>query len=303
MIYGKFAYVYDKLMSDIDYSEWADYIVGIFEKYGLKPELITDLGCGTGSFCIEMANRGFDMIGIDSSPDMLNCATLKAKKIAEEIQPRGGDSQQPGEEMQMHSGKDIRKPDGRDILWLNQDMTDFELYGTVDAIVCLVDSINHITRQTHLERMFKLVYNYLNPGGLFIFDVNSPYKLEKILGNKVFYSVEDEVAYIWQNSYNAKSAVCRFDLTFFIKECKKFCESCESCEPSEPSEHCGLCDQFDERYERFDEVIHEKAYSSEQLESILKVSGLEFLDSFGDLSYRKPGPRSERIFYISRKGM
>ncbi|MDD4493210.1 MAG: class I SAM-dependent methyltransferase [Eubacteriales bacterium] len=264
-MYGKFAYVYDKLMSDINYSDWADYIVRIFEKFDLKPELIADLGCGTGSLCIEMAKQGYDMIGIDSSPDMLNCATVKAKKITADIQ--------------MHAGKNIQKQTGNDILWLNQDMTDFELYGTVDAIVCLMDSINHITRQTQLERMFKLVKNYLNPGGLFIFDVNSPYKLEKILGNNVFYSVEDEVAYIWQNSYNAKSAVCRFDLTFFVKK---------------PDE--GF-------FERFDEIHHEKAYTFEFLESMLKASGLEFLNSFNDLSFRKPGPKSERIFYISRKGM
>jgi cyclopropane fatty-acyl-phospholipid synthase-like methyltransferase len=243
-------------MSDIDYSKWADYVISIFDRYGIKPKLIADLGCGTGSFCIEMARRGYDMIGIDSSPDMLNCAMDKAKQCG--------------------------MPTEKDILWLNQDMTEFELYGTVDAIVCLMDSVNHITKQKNLEKMFKLVKNYLNPGGVFIFDVNSPYKLSNILGDNVFYSVDDDITYIWQNSYNSKTGICRFDLTFFIRKC----------------EH-NISNEY---YERFDEVHYEKAYTTEILKNLIEASGLILIGSFNELSFRKPNAHSQRLFFVSRKG-
>jgi 2-polyprenyl-3-methyl-5-hydroxy-6-metoxy-1,4-benzoquinol methylase len=143
-------------MKDIDYSQWADYIEQIFRRNGVSPSLAADLGCGTGSFCMEMAKRGYEMIGIDLSAEMLSCARQKALEA------------------------------GADILYLNQDMTEFELYGTVDAITCLMDSVNYVTYKSDLKRLFRLVNNYLNPGGLFVFDINSPYKIENILGTNVF---------------------------------------------------------------------------------------------------------------------
>jgi len=112
-------------MYDVNYKKWADYIEEIFKINGVKPSLIADLGCGTGSFCIEMDKRGYDMIGIDLSPDMLDCAK--------------------------------KKSEGRDILYLNQDMSNFELYGTVDAIVCLMDSINYLLYVKDVKRLVKLV--------------------------------------------------------------------------------------------------------------------------------------------------
>ena len=117
-----------------------------------------------------------------------------------------------------------------DVLLLNQDMAAFELYGTVDVIVSLVDSVNYITDKRDLKRMFRLVNNYLNPGGLFIFDINSSYKFENILADNVFYDVEDDISYIWQNNFNRKTRVCEFDLTFFVQQ--------------------------KELYQRFDEVHH-----------------------------------------------
>lgn len=244
-IYSNFAYYYDALMKDIDYGKWADYTIELFRRFGCVPSLVLDLGCGTGSFCIEMSKRGYEMIGIDLSPDMLSCARSKSIES------------------------------NADILFLNQDMRIFELYGTVDAIVCLMDSMNYITRKRDAEKVLRLVNNYLNPGGVFIFDVNSQYKFENILANDVFYSVEEDISYIWQNSYDRTRKLCRFDLTFFAKSGKQ--------------------------YERFDETHYERAFSVDELKSLIEASGLELCGVFGEFGFRFPGKRSERIFFVCRK--
>jgi SAM-dependent methyltransferase len=235
-------------MFDINYPEWVDYIETIFKNYDIQPELIADLGCGTGSFCLEMAGRGYNMIGIDISTEMLSRAMLKLES----------------------QGVEREK-----VLFLNQDMSRFELFGTVDAIVSLLDSINYITDKNDLKRMISLVENYLNPGGLFIFDVNSVYKFEKIFSNNVFYSIDDKITYIWENTYDMKTKLCKFDLTFFI---------CQN-----------------EYYKRFDEVHFERAYSIEELSEIVEDSGLELLKVYEGLSFCKPSINSERLFFICKK--
>lgn len=245
VIYSNFAYFYDRLMRDVDYPAWADYIERLFALHGGKPSLVLDLGCGTGSFCEEMAARGYDMIGIDRSSDMLACARAKS------------------------AGS------GAEILYLQQDMTGFELYGTVDAVVCLMDSINYLTKDKQVQKVFRLVRNYLNPGGLFVFDINSAYKLRHTLGNQVFYSIEEEISYIWQNSYNPKSGVCRFDLTFFARE--------------------------GELYARFDEEHRERAYSIPQIKKMLKQADLELCAVYGAFGFKQPASRCERIFFVCRR--
>jgi len=245
MIYKDFAFYYDLLMKDVDYSQWADYIVEIFKRRKISPELIADLGCGTGSFCIEMAKRGYDMIGIDMSDEMLSCAKQKAVE------------------------------NGLDILFLNQDMISFELYGTVDAITCLMDSVNYVLYKRDLKRLFKLAMNYLNPGGLFIFDINSPYKFENIFASNVFCETGSEVSYIWQNYYDRSSRICHFDLTFFAKE--------------------------NELYRRFDEVHYERAYDPEEILEMLNEAGFGKRSVYGEFSFKKPSPKCERIFFVAQK--
>lgn len=244
-IYGNFAAIYDRLMNDVDYSQWADYIQEIFRINSAKPAIVLDLGCGTGSFCNKMASRGYDMIGVDLSVDMLSVASSKARK------------------------EDL------DILYLNQDMTRFELYGTVDAIVCLMDSINYVTDKRGIKRLFKLVENYLNPGGLFIFDINSSYKIKNILGNNTFYSVEDDIAYIWENRYDEKKKICTFDLTFFVRE-KGF-------------------------YNRYDEIHYERAYSIDELKEMVINSGMDMLSVYDGFNFSEVNKNSERIFFVCRK--
>lgn len=246
-MYNNFAYIYDRLMYDIDYSKWADYIEEIFAANSLRPHLILDLGCGTGNLTIEMAKRGYDIIGVDISPEMLSCAQSKSADA------------------------------GLDILFLNQDMSEFELYGTVDAVVCLMDSVNYVTKKNMLKRAFKLVNNYLNPGGMFIFDINSTYKLQHILGNNTFHDIGDEVSYIWENSYDHKSKLCEFDLTFFVKE--------------------------GEHYNKYDEIHYERAYSRKELISIIKEAGLQLVATYDDLKLTAPHSRSRRIFFACKKAI
>lgn len=241
-MYTNFAYIYDELTNDIDYSRWADYIEKLFKRYRVKPSLILDLGCGTGSFAVEMASRGYEMIGIDSSPDMLACARNKSES------------------------KNL------DVLFINQDMVDFELYGTVDAVVCLLDSINYVTSKRDVTRVFKLVRNYLNPGGLFIFDINTPYKFEHVLSENVFYEVRDDLAFIWENRYDKRRKLCEFDLTFFIKR--------------------------GEYFQRHDEIHVERAYSLDEIGEMAERAGLKLKGMFDDLSMRPPIEKSKRVFFV-----
>ncbi len=230
---------------DIDYVKWADYVEKIIQKNKVKASMILELGCGTGSFGIEMAKRGYEMICLDLSSDMLDRASEKAAEA------------------------------GTDILFLNQDMSSFELYGTVDVIVCLLDSFNYLIKPSQAQKMLKLVHNYLNPGGLFIFDVNTEYKFENILCDNLFYEIGDDITYIWENEYDPKSKKARFDLTFFVRE--------------------------GQIYRRFDETHYERAYNHEEITQLIEKSSLQFVAVYNHLTLRKPSETSERSFYICRK--
>ena len=245
-MYGGFARLYDGLMADVPYEKWVDYYFDIFRRFGCKTNLGLDLGCGTGSVALELARRGCDMIGADISAEMLAVAREKAAR------------------------------EGLNVLLLNQDMAEFELYGTVDFIVSSLDCINYITDKNRLKRVFKLVNNYLEPDGLFVFDVNTEYKLSAILGDNAFVGGGDEVFYTWQNSYDRRSRTCDFYLSFFEKGA-------------------------DGRYSRFDELHAERAYSEEELRSMLAAAGLKLEGVFHELTFQKPKKTSERLFFVARE--
>lgn len=246
-MYNDFAAVYDKLQ-DINYAEFVNYYEKIFERLGKKPELVLDLACGTGNITIPMAERGYDMIGIDLSCEMLNFAREKAMEK------------------------------GQSILFLNQDMTAFELYGTVDAIVCALDGINYLTKEGDLEKLFKLAENYLNPGGIMIFDINSEYKLSKILGNNTFVSEEDGIYYVWRNEYSEKTRICEFELNFFVEN-------------------------EDGAYDRFDEFQEEKAYRIDEISSAVETSGLVLEGCYKPFGFTTASDTDERIFFVISKKM
>lgn len=249
MIYDLLAPFYDKFNGDINYSDWADFIEKIIEReYRMgRPELVLDLGCGTGSMTLELAKRGYDMTGIDYSSEMLDIARDRC-------------------ENEGFNGK---------ILWLLQDMREFELYGTVDVAVCCLDGINHLTTKKDLDKTLKLVHNYLIPDGLFIFDVNGKYKFENVYGDQT-YAMENEGAVcVWQNYYNKKNGLCDFYITLFEED-------------------------DDGRYVRYDEAQREKMYTLKMIKNALTGASLEFVGAYSDFDFTEGGDGNERIYIVAR---
>lgn len=241
--YMNFADVYDTLTDDVEYLRRADYVQSLINRhFSGRAELLCDLGCGTGTMCEILSRRGYDCIGIDSSPSMLNIA----------------------------AGKNA---DGK-VLYLNQDMTEFELYGTVDVIISLLDSVNYITDDGGIDSLFNLAANYLNPGGVFIFDVNTRYKFENILADNTYVYDKDGIFYTWENCY--EDEYLDIYLNFFVK-------------------HSG------ETYRRFSEHHVQRYYSSDCLSSAAKRHGLSVLGIYGDLSQSAPKDNEERIFFVVGK--
>ncbi len=240
-MYGGFAKIYDRLQ-DIDYSSFADFYEALFDKYKIKPSLVLDLACGNGNITVLMAKRGYDMTGVDISTEMLEIASEKARE------------------------------NNCDILFLNQDMTEFELYGTVDAVICSLDSINYLTDEESLLKVFKLVKNYLNPDGIFVFDINSEYKLKGVLSNNTYVYDEDDTFCVWDISFNEERQVSEFYIDFFTKT-------------------------NDGKYIRESEYQEERMYSEEEIIATAEKSGLKLLDILGDRSMSSPSEKEERIFF------
>ena len=193
--YTALADCYDRLMKGADYSAWADRITEILGEYGIEPgALMREFGCGTGAMTVELSKRGWDMTALDLSPDMLMAAREKIAAAKE------------------------KDPSLGDILLLCQDMRSFELYGTMAAVVCVLDGINYLTETRDLRACFKTVMNYLDPGGVFIFDVNTPYKFKEIFGQREMILEDDGVFCGWKNNFDRENLICEFDLTIFKQE-------------------------------------------------------------------------------------
>ena len=247
--YEAIARVYDKLNAEIDYGAWADFLEKCFERFlSRKPEIVLDLACGTGRMTRELAVRGYDMIGVDGSAEMLSEA--------------------------MYSY------DREGILYLLQDMREFELYGTVGATVCCLDSINYLLTEDDLRATFATVHNYLDPDGLFVFDVNSPHKFGNIYGDNA-YILEDEdgegraVFCGWQNSFDGQSGISDFYLSIFEED-------------------------GDGAYVRSDEHQRERCYSLETLKECLEKTGMEFLGAFSDFEFGEIKDTDERWYIVAR---
>lgn len=246
MIYDLLAPFYDSINADIDYKAWADFFEKIFDKESkARPELVLDLGCGTGKMTLELASRGYDMTGIDLSTEMLDVA----RGIAEEA--------------------------GHDILWLAQDMREFELYGTVDAAVSCLDCINHLTKPSDVKKTFDLVHNYLIPDGIFIFDINGKAKFENVYADRSYVMEEDGGVCIWQNYYDKKTKLCDFYITLFEET-------------------------PDGRYERYDEEETERMFTLSDMKKMLSASGLEFIGAYSDFNFTEADDSSERIYIAAR---
>lgn len=245
-IYTGFSMVYDQLMDNVPYEDWCVYLTGLLRDYGCREGLVLELGCGTGALTRLLAQAGYDMIGLDSSPDMLSIAR---ERQAEE---------------------------GTEILYLQQDMREFELYGTVAAVVSLCDSMNYITEYKELVQVFRLVNNYLDPGGYFIFDLNTPYKYRELLADNTFAENREDCSFIWENTYDDETELNEYALTLFVRG-------------------------EDGRYERFEEFHYQKAYAIETVEKAAAEAGMEFIAVYDAFTREEPSDTGERVYVILKE--
>lgn len=244
--YTGFAEVYDLFMDGVPYEEWAGRIVENLKEYGIEEGLVLDLGCGTGSMTELLAEAGYDMIGVDVSEEMLELADEK------------------------------KRESGHDILYLLQDMREFELYGTVRAIVSVCDSLNYIMEEEELRKVFRLAHNYLDPDGILLFDMNTVYKYENILGENVIAENRQEGSFIWENYYEPAERLNEYDLTLYVRE-------------------------KDGRYSRYEETHFQRAYETETVIRLLQETGFrveKLLDAETGTELRT---ETERIFLAARK--
>ena len=231
--YGVFAEFYDRLTTDVAYGPWADYLLSLFEKHGRgRPETLLDLACGSGSLSLELASRGVDVIGVDGSEDMLSLAMAKAAR---------GDLE---------------------LMFLEQDMRELDLFGTVSGAVCLLDSLNHITNTAGLAEVFRRLGLFIEPGGLLVFDANTPYKHREILGDNAFVFEEEDFLCVWRNRFIGRTCEVEMTLDFFAEE-------------------GGL-------YERMTDVVRERAYSLSTWERLLKEADFELLAVYGERTEEPP---------------
>lgn len=286
-VYGDFAYVYDELMDNTPYEEWCERIVQLIEKFGVsRPQresglsegkvsdlqeedasddsleadiarneklilasernLVVDLGCGTGTLTQMLYQKGYDMIGVDNSGEMLSVAMEKREKSGDEI------------------------------LYLQQDMRELELYSTVGTVVSVCDSVNYILEEDELLDIFKLVNNYLYPGGIFIFDFNTVYKYEQVIGDTTIAENREDCSFIWENYYHPEEEINEYDLTVFVQE-------------------------EGDRFRRFTETHYQRGYTAEQMTALVEEAGMKVLlikDSDTD------GPvteKSQRIYLVAKE--
>ncbi len=243
--YTAIAGFYDEMNPDADYKKYAAFADRAIRKYSRGAEIVLDAACGTGKMIIELSRLGYDLIGSDISYDMLSEAMINTAN--EGIHP----------------------------LLLNQDIRELDLYGTVDAAVCCFDSLNYLIGDGDLEKCFKSIHLFMMPDGIFVFDMNTPYKFENVYGDNDYILESDGALCAWSNSYDKESGICEFSLSFFREE-------------------------EDGRYSRSDEVQHERSYSLDHVKSALAISGFELIEISSDLDGAECNEKTERWYFVCR---
>lgn len=243
--YSVFAQYYDELTGNVEYPKRADYLLELLELLGHKPGLTLDLACGTGSLTLELFRRGVDVYGVDASVEMLSEAREKCADA------------------------------GADILFLCQKMQSLDLYGTVNTVICTLDSLNHLHSREELQQTFDKVSFFMDPGGWFLFDMNTPYKHKKVLGDNTFVYDMEDVYCVWQNRYTAHMHKVDIQLDFFEREGRI--------------------------YRRSSEHFSELAYSQEEISDMLTKAGFEKPVVYDEMSFSPPRPDSQRLIYAARK--
>lgn len=266
--YTDFADVYDIFMDDTPYEEWADFLAGLIEQYGVsKPSkekkresgceseqilasernLVLDLGCGTGTLTELLAGKGYDMIGIDLSQEMLNIALEKREKS------------------------------GSSVLYLCQDMRELDLYSTVGTVLSVCDSVNYLLEDEEVVTTFSLVNNYLYPGGVFIFDFNTVYKYEQVIGDDTIAENRESCSFIWENYYHPEQHINEYDLTIFTRAGEE------------------------ELYRRFTETHFQRGYTPEEMIRFVELAGMKVELLLDADTHKAPTKTSERIYMIARE--
>ena len=286
--YTSFAYVYDTFMDNVPYGEWARHIREKLCEHGVTDGIVLDLGCGTGTMTERLAGYGYDMIGVDNSEEMLELAMEK------------------------------KTESGYDILYLLQDMRGFELYGTVRAVVSVCDSVNYITEPDELEEVFRLVNNYLDPKGIFLFDFNTVHKYRDVIGDSTIAEDRGVCSFIWDNRYYEKEQINEYDLTLFIAEDFNPMENAYVSERTADSEDALLSEEgagdledtmFSEEeggengslYRRYTETHYKRGYTLAEIQELLERAGLVFIEAYDADTKETPNDMSERICVIARE--
>ena len=243
--YTDFASVYDTFMDETPYEEWCEFLVEKLEEYKVPKGLVLDLGCGTGTLTEMLSEKGYDMIGVDNSAQMLSIAMEKQEQS------------------------------GENILYLMQDMREIELYGTVGAVISVCDSLNYLLEEEDLVETFRLVNNYLDPKGIFIFDFNTVYKYSQVIGDTTIAENREECSFIWENYYHEEEEINEYDLTIFVKE--------------------------EELFRKFQENHFQRGYRLEQMKKALSKAGMEFVTAMDADTHEEVTAQSERIYCIAKE--
>lgn len=242
--YTSFAEVYDVFMDNIPYEEWSAYIIALLREYHIEDGIVADLGCGTGAMTRRLAAAGYDMIGIDASIEMLDVARTYETDST--------------------------------ILYLMQDMREFELYGTVAAIVSVCDCINYITEPEELLQVFRLVNNYLDPKGIFMFDFHPERYYREALADNTFAEDREDMSFIWENEYDADTHLNIYDLSIFVKN-------------------------SDQRYSKFQETHYQRGYTLSEMQALIAASGMELVAAYDAFTRQPAEEDSQRIFMLVRE--
>lgn len=243
--YNALAGCYDQMTQDVNYAAWADFLEKLFARGAIPVRTVLDLACGTGTMSFLLAQRGYEMIGVDFSPEML--AQAAEKQVEGEAIPP---------------------------IFLCQPMDKLDLYGTVDACVCLLDSVNHVTRLDKLRQAFRRVWLFLEPGGTFLFDVHTPEHLMGLDGGMFLDETEDDYC-VWRTDFDRRRKVCTYVMDVFHRE--------------------------QDVWFRETEVHQERAYPLQELTAYLEEAGFVAIRQYGNLKLRKPGAGEERVFFTARK--
>ena len=246
--YGRFADLYDRLMDDVDYDLWTDSVCTLFGAYGEDGGIrtVTDCACGTGALTVRLAERGYRMTGIDLSGDMLRLAQEKARSR------------------------------GLSVPFVQMDIASFRTHRKADAVICCCDGVNYLTEEAQVRSFFRSANENLRDGGLLLFDLSTPYKLEHVLGCSTMGEDRKECTYLWENIYDPESGLLEMRLHFFIPDGKG-------------------------TYTRFDETHIQRSYSPEETEKLLNGAGFLLLEAKEAFTGSDPGPECERIQYVARK--